>query len=314
MSPTLLLQLNLSPLCPHCHADEQIFLWKGINTPLASTIDNPTIQLVAALASHASLHDTSSYGSGLRKFYLFCNIFTTLESDRLPASFPLLHSLALWAATDPDTLGPDMAARVPLEPVSIGVVRKYLSTICTWHVAQGWPSPLSSNDYDRINWSLQGLENIKGSRKQPVRPPITISMLWALWATFNLGDPFEACILAMATCAFWGMMRFGEVLVTSCDTSTNQNISSSGMFTWELILTASLMPASTFHQSRQLSQVKSSQFSWSCRRDSALSRLLRTLPQWYQPAMMTHCFLGGTSMVMFVQWLNPRPLLISMQS
>jgi len=43
-------------------------------------------------------------------------------------------------------------------------------------------------------------------------------MLWALWATFNLGDPFEACILAMATCAFWGMMRFGEVLVTSCDT------------------------------------------------------------------------------------------------
>jgi len=148
MSPTLLLQLNLSPLCPHCHADERIFLWKGINTPPASTIDNPTIQLVAALASHASLRDTSSYGSGLRKFHLFCNIFTILESDRLPASFPLLHSLALWAATDPDTLGPDMAARVPLEPVSIGVVRKYLSTICAWHVAQGWPSSLSSNDHD----------------------------------------------------------------------------------------------------------------------------------------------------------------------
>ncbi|KIM82073.1 hypothetical protein PILCRDRAFT_8313, partial [Piloderma croceum F 1598] len=111
-----------------------------------------------------------------------------------------------------------MAAGVPLEPVSIGVVRKYLSAIRAWHVAQGWPSPLSSNDHDRINWSLQGLENIHGSRKRPVHPPITVNMLWALWATLNLGDPFEACIWAMATCAFWGMMRFGEVSVTSRDT------------------------------------------------------------------------------------------------
>ena len=40
-------------------------------------------------------------------------------------------------------------------------------------------------------------------------------MLQSLRALLVLGDPFDACIWAMATCAFWGMMRFGEVSVKS---------------------------------------------------------------------------------------------------
>jgi hypothetical protein len=40
-------------------------------------------------------------------------------------------------------------------------------------------------------------------------------MLQALRATLILNDPFEACIWAMVTCAFWGMMCFGEVSVSS---------------------------------------------------------------------------------------------------
>jgi hypothetical protein len=40
-------------------------------------------------------------------------------------------------------------------------------------------------------------------------------MLRSLRASLNLNDPFEACIWAMSTCAFWGMMRFGEVSVRS---------------------------------------------------------------------------------------------------
>jgi hypothetical protein len=40
-------------------------------------------------------------------------------------------------------------------------------------------------------------------------------MLHALRAALNLNDPFEACVWAMALCAFWGMMRFGEVSVTT---------------------------------------------------------------------------------------------------
>ncbi|KAG0692425.1 hypothetical protein DFH29DRAFT_1046937 [Suillus ampliporus] len=40
-------------------------------------------------------------------------------------------------------------------------------------------------------------------------------MLAALKATLVLSDPFDACIWAMASCAFFGMMCFGEVSVAS---------------------------------------------------------------------------------------------------
>jgi hypothetical protein len=40
-------------------------------------------------------------------------------------------------------------------------------------------------------------------------------MLVALKATLIVSQPFDACVWAMAACAFWGMMRFGEVSVTS---------------------------------------------------------------------------------------------------
>ncbi|KAF8519434.1 hypothetical protein JB92DRAFT_3112397 [Gautieria morchelliformis] len=41
-------------------------------------------------------------------------------------------------------------------------------------------------------------------------------MLRALKATLDINAPFEACIWAMTPCAFWGMIRFGEVAVASC--------------------------------------------------------------------------------------------------
>jgi hypothetical protein len=124
--------------------------------------------MIAGLASQASLRDSSSYGSGLRKFHLFCDIFSVPESDRLPASFPLLHSFALWATTDPDVIDPSTLAGTPFEPVSVSVTKKYLSAVWAWHIMQGWPPPLSEEDHNRINWSLRGLKNLQGSRKHPL--------------------------------------------------------------------------------------------------------------------------------------------------
>jgi hypothetical protein len=40
-------------------------------------------------------------------------------------------------------------------------------------------------------------------------------MLLALKASLNLNDSFEACVWVMASCAYWGMIRFGEVSVQS---------------------------------------------------------------------------------------------------
>ncbi|KAJ7185068.1 hypothetical protein C8R46DRAFT_809771, partial [Mycena filopes] len=203
-----------SELRPRCRAEERIFQWRGVNTPPPSTIDDPIIRFLAASASRASLRDTSGYGSGLRKFHLFCDIFSIPEASRLPAAFPLLHSFALWAATDPTILAPTVLGNTPFEPVSVDTVNKYLSAVRAWHIAQGWPPPLSEDDLDRIGWSLRGLRNLQGeSRKQPVRPPITLAMLRALRLVLDINSPFDACVWAMAACAFWGMMRFGEVSV-----------------------------------------------------------------------------------------------------
>ncbi|KAG1811888.1 uncharacterized protein BJ212DRAFT_1373911 [Suillus subaureus] len=189
-----------------------------MNSPPLSTIDHPIIRHIANMANQAALRDTASYDTGLRKFRVFCDVFSIPESDRLPASFELLHSFALWAATDPEPSDPLLSAvgsSASFEPVSVGVVRKYLSAVRAWHIAQGWPPSLSSSDYERIKWSLRGLENLQAGRRKPLRPPISIAMLTVIKAALILSDPFDACVWAMASCSFFGMMRFSEVSVTS---------------------------------------------------------------------------------------------------
>ena len=203
-------------LRPHCPANERIFQWRGINTPPTSALLVPLIQHVWSAASRASLSDAGSYGSGLRKFHIFCDIFSIPEELRLPASANILHSFVLWATADPECLSSVSSFGVPLEPISVVVARKYLAAVRAWHIVQGWPSPLSPSDMDSINWSLRGLERIQqGKRKHPPRPPITTLMLSALKAHLNIALPFDACVWAMASCTFWGMMRFGEVSVKS---------------------------------------------------------------------------------------------------
>ena len=87
-----------------------------------------------------------------------------------------------------------------------------------WHIAQGWPEPLSEADHNCINWSLCGLKNIQGTQSHALRPPVTLNMLCGLKTTLNLSEPFDACIWIMASCAFFGMMHFGKVSVASQNT------------------------------------------------------------------------------------------------
>jgi hypothetical protein len=190
-------------LRPKCKAEDRIFLWKGVNSPPPSVINDPIIHMLADLASRESLRDTSSPGSAIKKFHTFCDIFSIPETHRLPASFEILYSFAIWVVTDPNTLDSSLIANTHFEPISIATARKYLAGIRAWHIAQGWPEPLSKEAHKRIDWSLRGLQNIFGSRTRLVRPPITIPMLHALKASLNLSDTFDACVWAMACCAFW---------------------------------------------------------------------------------------------------------------
>ncbi|KIJ29184.1 hypothetical protein M422DRAFT_188818, partial [Sphaerobolus stellatus SS14] len=209
------LQPAPSPLRPACQVNERLFLWKGLNTPPPSVIDSPMIHLLVDVAHRASLRDTSAYSAGLRKFHLFCDIFSVPEVERLPASFTILHSFALWAVSDPAII-PLPHSGVIFEPVSVTTVKKYLAAVRAWHIVQGWPPLLAESHFTRINWSLRGMANIIGSlRRRPLCPPITVTMLWCLRSILHLSDPFKACLWALATCSFWGMMRLGEVTVPS---------------------------------------------------------------------------------------------------
>ncbi|KIJ41366.1 hypothetical protein M422DRAFT_172422 [Sphaerobolus stellatus SS14] len=192
-----------SALRPTCKADEQIFRWIGVNKAPRQTIDHSLINTLAELASRASLRDTSSYGAGLRKFHIFCDVFSIPEMDRLPASFAILHSFALWAAADPESISADLTKETPLEPISVTSVKKYLSAIRAWHIVQGWPPPLSQDDQDRIT----------GHHSRPPRPGITIRMLKAIKLSITLDKPYGACIWAICLCMFWGMMHAGEAMV-----------------------------------------------------------------------------------------------------
>ncbi|RDX52202.1 hypothetical protein OH76DRAFT_1345635 [Lentinus brumalis] len=212
------LQLLPSPLRPAVPADQRVFQWRGTRTAPLHTIDHPLILLLALNASHASLRDStlSSYGAGLRKYHLFCDIFSIREEDRLPASFELLHSFCLWAVAEPSECDTVFAGDIPFEPVSVRSASKYLDAVRAWHLAQGWPPPLTDDHRERINWSLRGLENMQAQRRtRPPRPPVTLHMLGALKSSLDLNDPFEACIWAIASCAFWGLLRFGEATVRS---------------------------------------------------------------------------------------------------
>ena len=135
--PLELLPLLPSSLRPHCRADQRLFLWHGVNTPPPLTLQVPVLEHLASLVSTHSLCDPSSYGAGICKFHVFCDIFSVPEPDCLPASFALLNSFALWAAADPTHADFSEHADMRFEPVAPTTVRKYLSAIAAWHIVQG---------------------------------------------------------------------------------------------------------------------------------------------------------------------------------
>lgn len=126
-SATQPLAVTPSSLRPNCPASQRVFRWRGANAPPPLVLDNPALNYLAAVATEATFRDPATYGAGLRKFHLFCNIFNVQEHDRLPASFVVLHSFALWAAAVPEAIPAHIAAQQPFEPVSVTTARKYLS-------------------------------------------------------------------------------------------------------------------------------------------------------------------------------------------
>ena len=215
-STPLPLDILPSPLRPKCHADKRIFKWKGVNPPIPRTTNDVWSLAREVKMLECSTKDFASYGAGLKKFHIFCDIFSIPESDRLPASWQIIHSFVLWASADESDASLPDPPILPQTPVADSTLRHYLSAIRAWHIAQGWLPPLNDVERDRINLSIRGIARFQaGSHRKPPRPPVTTAMLRLLKDTLDLNAPFDACVWAIASCAFWAMMRLGEATVKS---------------------------------------------------------------------------------------------------
>lgn len=93
-----------------------------------------------------------------------------------------------------------------LETVSQSTIKNYVSAIRAWHIRNGYAFSCS----DRLNLLTRASRPL--ANKNPPRPPVTIEMLLALASNLDLNSPFDACVFACATTAFWGLARLGELL------------------------------------------------------------------------------------------------------
>ena len=129
--------------------------------PPPSTIVNQWMQDRESAVFAASISDPTSYGAGLKKFHIFCDLFDIPERDRLPASFDLLHSFILWATADATIISPSSDLPRHSSPISESTARHYLAAIRAWHILQGWNPPLTDIGHERINFSLRGIAKLQ---------------------------------------------------------------------------------------------------------------------------------------------------------
>ena len=132
-----------APLRPNCKVQDRLCDWKGVKISPPTHVGRPWLPMIESKALDATVSDSdrASYGAGLEKFHIFCDVFSIPEAERLPASFEVLHSFILWT-TAYDRFTPFPSP--PTDPVSESAARRYLSAICAWHRLQAPRVGLSS--------------------------------------------------------------------------------------------------------------------------------------------------------------------------
>ncbi|KAF8063169.1 hypothetical protein FPV67DRAFT_1672210 [Lyophyllum atratum] len=136
---------------------------------------------------------SGKYASAVDDFVRFCTAHSVPLSEALPASEPLLCAYA-------STFAGVLAG---------GTVRGKMSALRSWHIQNGlpWHSSL------QLKYIIRGIENMRPVESiRPPRPPVSIQMIESLSQTLSSTDPFDVCVLALATTCFWGQIRLGEIL------------------------------------------------------------------------------------------------------
>ncbi|KAJ7466051.1 hypothetical protein FB451DRAFT_1402456 [Mycena latifolia] len=189
-------------LRPHVAALDRLRTWTSpfgiehdtdFRKQLPADVVNKTY---AALFASFAPETHSNYAAGLLRFHQFCDLHEISERARMPASHTLL------AAFISQHVG----------SVGGGTVKSWMSGIKAWHDINGVPW----EGEDRWVELARRTANKQGSTfKRAQRGPVTIQHMIALRASLNLTLPFDAAVWALATAAFWGCRRLGELTVPS---------------------------------------------------------------------------------------------------
>ena len=133
------------------------------------------------------------YSAHLRSYTRFCN------STGVPLAPASSDTLCRYVAF--------LARRL-----SYNSIKQYLNIVRLLHLERGMANPLEG-DF-RLTTTLRGIRRHLGDRVQrkiPITPPLLLSLLGGL----DISQPTHACIWAAALLMFYGMLRRGNVLVTS---------------------------------------------------------------------------------------------------
>ncbi len=91
-------------------------------------------------------------------------------------------------------------------------VRNKLYGVRALHIFHNLPY----NDGILLKYTLEGIDKATpDSSKKPPRPPVTIEMITALHDELDLFDNMDSVVLALATTAFFGQIRLGELFPSS---------------------------------------------------------------------------------------------------
>lgn len=195
-------EVAASDLRPSVSAGDRLYCW---TTPYAAERNASLFEgLPPELADHTysalrgalAPNSKTNYGAGLLRFTQFCDKWAIPETDRMPASYALLCSF----------IGAHKGTQ------SGGTIKSWLSGLKAWHDLSDaqWFGDHRWVQMARVTANKEGTQH-----KRPLRAPVSIEHLLALRKAIDITLPFHAAVWAVATGAFFGCRRLGEMTVTT---------------------------------------------------------------------------------------------------